>query len=504
MRSLLILWVLLAGCDATPSSGPDAGPRPEGPVLVDSRTEAMRADGFEAQRCGTCHLEAAAEIKTGLHSHFPKGCLECHANGLAHQAAPSTLEATLDLSVELCSRCHVVFAPDFLKDDGTKAGKYGGSIKVSKLGLFPKYQHLLGGHDTTLDYNENRPHAWALKDHRESKQPQSTVCLQCKSTAVAYYWEERRRGKVVFGKDVAWADAIQKIKERWPQTIDYGIGCNHCHSPHSTQLRIVRKALVAAILERGTEPSSATNFVPKSAAELQAKLNEKGGPHKLTPEARRLAGILTCAQCHVQFVAGAGVDKAKGILRDDLPWRKLGELEAYNQARFSMLQDWTHGGTGRPGVKARQADVESYWGSKHHAAGASCADCHMEHAGGYASHTMTSPLKKLDAACAKCHPDTSGLLAQVLALQDGVMLKAQQLELALDALLTQIEALEKSPGVDPVKLAQAKDHFMRALLFWDGTAVAASSAGFHNPGEAGANLATAASELDQAKALLGL
>jgi nitrite reductase (cytochrome c-552) len=126
----------------------------------------------------------------------------------------------------------------------------------------------------------------------------------------------------------------------------------------------------------------------------------------------------------------------------------------------------------------------------------------MEHAGGYANHSMTSPLKNVEAACAKCH-DSSGLKTKVLALQDGVMQKAKQLELVLDAVLTKIEALAGS-GFDPAKLAQAKERFMRALLRWDWTAVAGSSAGFHNASEANANLAAAESELAQAKALLGL
>lgn len=503
MTRLLYLPMLLAlaACESTPAC-PDAGvPLRDLAPASEARLDGPRPDGAApAQRCGTCHLGPTAELKTGLHSHFPEGCLKCHANGLAHQDSPTTVEAELDLSVERCAGCHVVFAPDFLRDDGTKAGSYGGSLKVSKLTLFPKYQHLLGGHDTTVDYNESRPHAWALKDHRESKRAKSTVCLQCKSTAVATFWNEQRRGKPVFSKDLSWADAVERIKARWPKTLDYGIGCTHCHSPHSTKIRLVRKELVAAILERGTDPGSPKNFIPKSAGELHAKLNEPGSPHKLSAEARRLAGTLTCAQCHAQYVAGPGVD---GVLRDSLPWRKVGELEAHHQARFALMQDWKHGGTGLPGVKARQADAESYWGSKHHALGVGCADCHMEHASGYANHSMTSPLKNLEGACSKCH-DSSGLKTKVVALQDGVMQKAQQLELALDAVLTKIEALTGAPGADQAKLAQARERFMRALLLWDWTAVAGSSAGFHNAAEASANLAAADGEVAQAKALLGL
>jgi formate-dependent nitrite reductase cytochrome c552 subunit len=100
----------------------------------------------------------------------------------------------------------------------------------------------------------------------------------------------------------------------------------------------------------------------------------------------------------VQYVAGTGLD---GVLRDSLPWRKVGELEAHHQARFALQQDWKHGGTGLPGVKARQADAESYWGSKHHALGVACADCHMEHAGSERSCSRAArkaPLRAVGAS----------------------------------------------------------------------------------------------------------
>jgi len=411
------------------------------------------------------------------------------------------VEAVVDFSVERCASCHVVFPAGLLQSDATRPGKYGGSIPVSKLDEHPKYKHLLGGEAHTLDYKESRAHAFALKDLRETKRPQSAVCLQCHSTPVAYYWNERRRGKLVFGPDQTWADAVQKLKDRWPQTLDYGLSCSQCHDPHSTKLRVIRKALIAAVLERGTDPYKTGGLVPKTADELHAKLNEPGTPHKLSAEARRLAGTLTCAQCHVEHVAGPGLD---GIVRDDLPWRKLRDVEAYAEGRFALQQDWKHSGTGLPGIKAQHPDVESFWESKHYQAGLGCADCHLEHSQGYANHFMTSPLKQLDGACKKCHPDTAALKTQVLALQDGVMSKAAQLELELDALLSKLEALASDPGFDQAKLAEARSRFMRALLWWDWTAVAAGGAGFHNAGEAGVNLAKAASEAAAAKALVGL
>jgi hypothetical protein len=101
MRALVTTLLVLAACEPS-ASAPDAGVtiRDLAPASEARLDRAPPDGGAAAQRCGTCHLGPAAEIKTGLHSHFPKGCLECHGNGLAHQDAPATVEAELDLSVE--------------------------------------------------------------------------------------------------------------------------------------------------------------------------------------------------------------------------------------------------------------------------------------------------------------------------------------------------------------------------------------------------------------------
>ncbi len=165
-----------------------------------------------------------------------------------------------------------------------------------------------------------------LKDHIEIKRKQNVVCLQCKSTPVTYYWNESRRGKAMFNKEQTWQAVIDKLKTDHPKTLDYGASCTHCHDPHTGGYRLIRKAMVQAILERGTDPySTKYNFVPKSPQELDSKLNQRGADGKLTANARRMVGTLTCAQCHIEYTCGPGADKKTGILRDDVPWRKLAD-----------------------------------------------------------------------------------------------------------------------------------------------------------------------------------
>lgn len=474
-------------------------------VATDVAPEAS-TDAPATQLCATCHSTYVAKLDAGKHKGLTSRCLDCHKDALAHQVDPANVKAAVEFSLDLCATCHADQKTQFLKDDTTYTGKWGGSQKVSKYLTFTKYQHLMGGHGFTKEYNEERAHAYALKDHIEIKRTQNTACLQCKSTPVTYYWAETRRGQPTFGKELAWAAAVDKIKASAPTTIDHGTTCNHCHDPHTTKFRLIRKQMINAILERGTDPYDATfNFVPKNYAELEGKLNERGTDGKLTTNARRLVGTLTCAQCHVEYTCGPGVDKT--VLRDDFPWRKLRDIEAYYKVKYDTVQDWTHSGTGLKGIKAQHPETEFFWESKHYKAGATCMDCHMGHVADDKprSHWFTSSLKMVPQTCGKCHGSaTEGFVKKVTDAQDLVMAKAKTAEDGLDAVLTKIEELNAAGTYDAAKLLQAKEAFMKGLLWWEFTVVSENSAGWHNPEEANTNLDTAITQMNAAKALLGM
>ncbi|MDI7269767.1 MAG: ammonia-forming cytochrome c nitrite reductase subunit c552, partial [Myxococcota bacterium] len=462
-----------------------------------------QAAGAESEaRCPDCHVGHAASFAGGRHVTLPGGCTSCHPDALAHQREPAKVAAVVDFSVELCGKCHPAHAESYLKDDGARPGRFGGSAPTSKHDEFPHYVHLMGGHGFAKDYKEERAHRFMLLDHVETKRRRNVVCLQCKSTPVAYYWDERRRGSYVFAKDMSWDDAVARVRERWPATAEYGASCSHCHDPHATGFRTIRKAMVAAILERGTDPYTPDlNVVPATAEALRRLLNERGDDGRLTPAARRLAGTLTCAQCHVEYTCGPGGDKDKGILRDDFPWRKAGDVEAYYSVKYAFLQDWTHSGAGVPGIKPQHPETEFYWGSTHHRAAVSCADCHMARGTATSNHWMTSPLKAPAAACGSCHGGVEGKVAEVTATQERLMTRAAEVERELDAALTEIEAARTAAGVEaPIEARRA---FIRGLMFWEWTVVSENSAGWHNPTEAEENLRIAGNEARRARALLG-
>ena len=441
--------------------------------------------------CGNCHTAQVNRYLGGQHKGLKDNCVSCHENALVHQADPKNVQAKMEFTLESGGTCHKSHLETYLKDDDAKAGKYGGSKKTSKYLEIPNYVYLMGGHGFTIEYNEERAHKFMLKDHIEIKRKQNVVCLQCKSTPVTYYWNESRRGKAMFNKEQTWQAVIDKLKAEHPKTIDYGASCTHCHDPHSGGYRLIRKAVVQAILERGTDPYSAKyNYVPKSPQDLDTKLNERGADGKLTASARRMAGTLTCAQCHIEYTCGPGVDKETGILRDEVPWRKLAELEAYYKAKFNMVQDWKHAVVGENGVKAQHPETEFYWGSSHANYGASCASCHMAKdptGKGPKSHWLTSPLKQPDVTCGQCHDDVPERLVSQGKDQDAFWAKAQKAEAALAAVLKAIETA-KAASPAPAGLAQAKELFLRGLFWWEFTAVSENSAGWHNPVEGHVNL----------------
>lgn len=488
------------------NSAPTTQPTSSNPATTPETPPTLASLGLT---CAACHSEYAAKFAAGVHKGLSKQCLACHENSIAHQNSPFVTKAIVRFSLEQCAGCHQEEHDSYLHDDGAKAGKYGGSVATSKYLEYPHYQFLMGGHGFTIQYNEERAHRWMLKDHIDTKRKQATTCLQCKSTAVAYYWNESRRGKSMFDKSQVWSDVVQKIKDQNPETVDYGAGCNHCHDPHTGQFRLIRKGVIAGILSRGTDPyAPELNVMPSDANDLIAKMNERGSDGKLTEQARRLAGTLTCAQCHIEYVCGQGADKlTTGEIRDDVGWRKLKDVEAYYLSKFGNQQDWKHSVTGLTGVKPQHPETETYWNSHHHKAGLSCADCHMEKtadANGKirSNHFLSSPLKQAKLSCSQCHPDSVQIDQVMVAVQDSVYAKARRVEDQLNAVLLKIQDANTSGAVSTGTLNQAKSLYMRGLTWWEWTAVSENSMGVHNWEEARTNLDAAEDFAKQAAALL--
>lgn len=458
-----------------------------------------------ADECAACHKNIAEKYALGTHKAMADECVTCHSNAREHMADPTVVKAKLNFALSACSSCHGGQYDSYLHDDASKPGHFGGSIATSKYLEYDKYQYLMGGHGFTRQYNEERAHGYMLKDHIDTQRKQTTTCLQCKSTPVAYYWNSDTRGSVQFEKSQDWATVVQRIRDEYPETIDYGAGCTHCHDPHNGDFRIIRRGVIEAILERGTDPySTVHNVIPASEAELQGLMNERDASGERTERAMRLAGTLTCAQCHIEYVCGQGADRATtGTIRDYVPWRKLPDIEAHYKELFNLQQDWTHSVTGMTGIKPQHPETESYWGSSHHMLGMSCADCHMAKttdATGktVASHWLTSPLKNNVTACGKCHDDVQ---ADLFAVQDAFYAKAVRVQNSLNTLLQKIGDPATAATIPAGDLTTAKALFMRAITWWEWVAVSENSMSAHNADEMDEQLDYAESLVAEALAL---
>ncbi len=456
-------------------------------VVVASRQEAdkqtLSVAAIKSQEaCRDCHRAIVDSYTHNAHSGL--ACSQCHQGALEHQDAddPAKVLPVVDFSAEICGSCHRFQYETYFMSEPGIAGIYGGTPadpkEHPKTKDFPLYNKIVAGHGFTKSYEEDRSHKFILRDHIDTKRPKNPACLNCKSTHVAYYWGRTWKG-IKVDENAKWEEVIARIPKEMQ---DYGASCTHCHDPHSTQLRIINKALQAAIAERGVNPYWADKNA-KSFAEADKQQKE----------------ILLCAQCHVEYVCGPGADKK---VRFVFSWRKVRDLDAYYREKFGYMQDWIHAIIGEPLIKSQHPEVELFWESKYERAGASCVTCHMPkvkvNGRTLTSHWLVSPLRYIDRyikgdklgayPCGECHSVAPQVLReQVLRVQkhvDEAQKRVQQaLSDSIDAIAAAKQAQKDGKPVNEQLLREAVRLHQLAHLRWENLVVSENSMGFHNPEE---------------------
>lgn len=449
-------------------------------------SQGLQISEFEAikakEACRDCHRSIADSHINNAHSGL--ACSQCHSGALEHQDAddPAKVLPVVDFRAELCGSCHKFqYETYFMSEPGT-AGLYGGTPadprEHPKTKDFPLYNKIIAGHGFTKEYNEDRSHKFILRDHIDIKRPKNAACLNCKATPVAYYWGRTWKG-IKLDENAKWEEVIARIPKEMQ---DYGASCTHCHDPHSAQLRIINKALQAAIAERGVNPYWQEKN-SKSFAEADKQQKE----------------ILLCAQCHVEYVCGPGVDKKTRFV---FSWRKARDLDAFYREQFGYQQDWVHAIINEPLVKSQHPEVELFWESKYERSGASCVTCHMPkvkvNGRTLTSHWLVSPLRYIDRyikgeklgafPCGQCHTVSPQVLKeQVLRVQrhvDEAQKRVQQaLSDSIDAIAAAKQAQKEGKTVNEQKLREAIRLHQLAHLRWENLVVSENSMGFHNPEE---------------------
>ena len=530
--------VLVLGIAAVAAAG-CGGVAYDSPAIITARAE-----------CGECHAEAIDAVAAGPHA--DAGCETCHAEAAAHAADPDTVRAAIEWRVDGCARCHDATAEMFLYDDNLQIGPFGGSQRepaIHKIDEFPEYHTIIAGHGFVRDYREEGAHLWALEEHYDTLRAKFETCVQCKSTKVAWAWNtgtpltveadtqitlthtvtddqpaqtvDIPAGTVVSlatdfrsyevsasavfpdgrtytsrpsasddpaeHRDMLWAATIATTKETMP----YGMGCNHCHDPHSGSFRVLRAAMLDAIDIGGVHGQGGVNpYDPDTV-------------YDISQASRKDLETLLCAQCHVEYTCGrSGVD---GVVRDHYGWAKAGDLHEHYTREFGYTQDWTHAIIGEPLIKSQHPEVELSWNSVHYEAGATCVSCHMPRvrtASGQwvRSHWMTSPYKyhQTDAysafagavglqpalrtgPCATCHDNRVGeAIEGQVAIYERQQVVQSLLAESVGVLGQVREAVDAGADVDSRLHRDAVEEHRKAHVLWENLIVSENSMGFHN------------------------
>jgi len=332
---------------------------------------------------------------------------------------------------------------------------FGGSEPFSHLEENPNLLRLYAGYAFSIEYNEERGHAYALIDQRESERviqrPQPGACANCHSAETP-----------ILIAEMGWEEFNHTPYNDLSANLHTGSSCHDCHDPETMELTITRPAFINAMAERGIDVTQATQQEMRT---------------------------YVCAQCHVEYYF-AGENKVLTF-----PWDNglaIENIEAYYQEVGHI--DWTNAESGSPLLKMQHPEFEMYSSGIHARAGVACADCHMPYTRvgsvKYSDHWLRSPLTNVSAACQTCHNvDEDELVARAVDIQTTTSNLLDDTETAILDAIDAIVAAQTAGATDE-QLEAARTLHRGAQMRWDFVS-SENSTGFHSPQEAARILAEA-------------
>jgi len=486
--------------------------------------KAPAAKAVEVATCYACH----GQIKD-FHQpekHAKVNCANCHEKLEAHLQAPGPASKPVTRTDHAaCGACHKEQYETFVAVNLQSRARIEKATFKSRSPLFDK---LMMPHGFTKEHAEPRSHVFMLVDHlavdrayggrfqfkdwtklsdakgaeRDAwsvladKEPATgdqkpflpqtaiaanSVCLSCKTQDHILKW------KYMGDPDpnAQWSRTSKVVE--LARDLKHPINCFACHDPHSGRPRVVRDALIQAVVDRGegTYPYD---------KEKSAKITMQ----KVTFRDFRAIGILSqadsnlmCAQCHVEYNCNPGLDPQTGQAigmadrrTNYFPWANVFDLKKkYEELRF---KDFRHAVTGTPLTKIQHPEAETHWGSTHERRGVECKDCHMPKvktkAGKtYTFHGQRSARYMKKDTCVRCHPYWTEEEAeyQIDAIQNYIRGKLTKAEFWLGQLIDKYDEARKARVPEEV-LNQARDAHDTAHIYWEWW-TAENSDGFHNP-----------------------
>ncbi len=377
----------------------------------------------------------------------------------------------------------------YLRTVDTVRTRHGGSEAFQKLDDDPRLRTIFAGYAFSVDYREERGHAFMLSDQEETERvtnfKQPGACLQCHASVLPAYYEagvqagvpsdqEHRQEAIRKGFEEICAMPYSEAR----QLVSHPVTCLDCHDPETLALRVTRPAFLQGIAELARS-DEAVPHLPSIERWRQGSRQTDYDPNE--EASRQELRSMACGQCHVEYYF-------KGDRKTvTYPWAnglKVEQIEKYyDDAGF---KDWTHAVSGADVLKAQHPEFELWSQGIHARSGVSCADCHMpyirEGAIKLSDHHVRSPLLNISRACQQCHnyPE-SEILARAEAIQDrtkGLMIRAEQ------ATVDAIQAIERAAQENaPAEQLEAARKLQRQSQWRTDFVAAENSLGFHAPQE---------------------
>jgi nitrite reductase (cytochrome c-552) len=381
--------------------------------------------------------------------------------------------------------------------------RHGGSEAFQKLDTDPVWRTLFKGYAFSIDYREERGHAYMLSDQRETervtKKAQPGSCLQCHASNVVAY----RKAGLEAGAPGALTDSLtseagmaqlmtgfDKVNPEpyleATKRVSHPIACIDCHDPATMAVRVTRPGFIRGIrvLAESADP------VPHLPSIERWRKGDRKVAYDPNAEAsRQEMRSLVCGQCHVEYYF-------KGDQKEvTYPWHrgfKVEQIESYYDE--VGWKDWVHPDSGASVLKAQHPEMELWSQGIHARSGVSCADCHMPYTRDGAikvtDHHVRSPMLNVARACQTCHHvSEDDIRGRVQVIQDRTAALLDRGEVAVLAAIESLSAAKKRGATDEA-LRDARALHRRAQWRLDFIS-AENSMGFHAPQESARILAEA-------------
>lgn len=353
-------------------------------------------------------------------------------------------------------------------------------VAQSRLEEDPRLKTLWAGYAFSVDFREERGHAYMLDDQtlteRQNVVQQPGTCMHCHASVYVPY-QKLGGGDLIKGFEVMNRMKYQEARTK----VTHPVACIDCHDPATMKLRVTRPGFLEGIVKVKAAQGIKDYDVNRDATGQEMR-------------------AFVCGQCHVEYYF-KGPEK-----RLTYPWdkgMKADEILAYYEE--NGFRDWTHAESGAPALKAQHPEFEMWNQGIHAKSGVTCADCHMPYqrvgAMKISDHHIRSPLLNINRACQTCHRwSEEDLRQRVETIQDRTYSVRNVAMDALMALIADIKAA-KAAGATDAELEAPRRHQRRGQFLLD-FIEAENSMGFHADQEAMRVLALSLDEIRRGQAVL--